>query len=481
MLSAIEAMKLSVDEPRKDGKASPKVGAILVKPDGTIESAHRGELRHGDHAEFTLIERKNRENLLDGSVIFATLEPCAKGSRSLQKLSCAEHIVNARIKAVYVGVEDDNPTVAGKGIEYLKRNNIEVKMFDRDLQDIIHQENKSFFEWARKQNDQKKEAPIKLSKYEDSIPTIYFDDLSTKALTLYKKKIVDHADAAFDFNRLLCKQGLLTENDGKFTPTGYGYLLFGKQPRNSMPQAGVMARVELPNGKSTREEFDKAMVLIPNLLEEWLNKIQPSTLDRSQSERIEQVDLPFEIIREAVVNALVHRDYDIQGQKCQLSIDEDTIIIKSPGGPVHPITMEQMRSFSVPIKSRNPILHFVFNRMGLAEEQGFGLTSLKEHTQELGLPLPTFSMEGDYLVLTIYRSKTAALSSLDPVVLKDMNKSERSGWEWVVTQSSITSSEYATAMEIPSRTALNHLKHFVTLGILEKIGSGKATHYEVLK
>jgi hypothetical protein len=81
MEMTIEVMQQSVPEPRTDRKASPKVGAVLVKPDGTVQTACRGELRHGDHAEFTLLERKNRGNKLDGSILFATLEPCAPGAR----------------------------------------------------------------------------------------------------------------------------------------------------------------------------------------------------------------------------------------------------------------------------------------------------------------------------------------------------------------------------------------------------------------
>ena len=53
---AIVVMRRSVPEPRTDSKINPKVGAVLYKPDGTIETACRGELRHGDHAEFTLLE-----------------------------------------------------------------------------------------------------------------------------------------------------------------------------------------------------------------------------------------------------------------------------------------------------------------------------------------------------------------------------------------------------------------------------------------
>src|ERR1700730_5224712 len=94
---AIEVMRQSVHEPRTDDKASPKVGAVLYKHDGIIETACRGELRYGDHAECTLLERKNRDNKLDESILFATLEPCAPGSRHPPKLGCAERIVLARI------------------------------------------------------------------------------------------------------------------------------------------------------------------------------------------------------------------------------------------------------------------------------------------------------------------------------------------------------------------------------------------------
>ena len=106
---AVAVMKSSVAEHRTDGKTSPLVGAILVRPDGSVETAYRGELREGDHAEYTLLERKHRSARLDGSVLFATLEPCAPGARKHPKLSCAERIVNARIREVWVGIEDPIP------------------------------------------------------------------------------------------------------------------------------------------------------------------------------------------------------------------------------------------------------------------------------------------------------------------------------------------------------------------------------------
>lgn len=149
MEMAIEVMRESINEPRADGKASPLVGAVLCKPDGSIETAFRGELRHGDHAEFTLLERKHRNERLDGSKLFATLEPCAPGARKHPKLSCAERIVLARVKEVWVGIEDPDPTVDRQGIKYLQEHGVVIHMFDRDLQDEIQQANKSFIEQAR--------------------------------------------------------------------------------------------------------------------------------------------------------------------------------------------------------------------------------------------------------------------------------------------------------------------------------------------
>lgn len=118
MEKVISVMKQSINEPRADGKPSPLVGALLVKPDGIVDTAFRGELRQGDHAEFTLLERKHRDERLDGSFLFTTLEPCAPGARKHPKLPCAERIVNARIKKVWVGIEDPDPTVDRQGIRY---------------------------------------------------------------------------------------------------------------------------------------------------------------------------------------------------------------------------------------------------------------------------------------------------------------------------------------------------------------------------
>jgi ATP-dependent DNA helicase RecG len=483
MERAIAVMRESIPEPRRDGKTSPKVGAVLVKPDGTIESAYRGELRHGDHAEFTLLERKNRGNRLDGSVLFATLEPCAPGARRDPKVDCAERIRLARIKEVWIGIQDPDPTVARKGIQYLEENGITVRMFDRDLQEVIEQENTDFLKQAneRAAKARRKCIGIPLSQLETRFPAAILSDLSEDALKTYRHRAeIAEAVMSNDFRRRLLQQGLLAEDGRELAPSGFGLLLFGKEPRRAMRQAGLLASISYPNGEVERKEFDEPAVLIPDLLDKWLRDKLPNILDRSRMRRMERPILPFEMVREAVVNALVHRDYSITGAKCQVVVTADTFTVRSPGKPPSPITIEQLQSFTAPMLSRNPELHFVFARMGMAEEQGLGIRSLRDRAQALGLPLPRYTWDAPYLVLTLYCSPEAAAKTIDRNVLQTLSKSERSGWQWLAAKGKTTSSAYAEAMDIDSRTARRHLSRLERLGILKRTGSGPRLAYEVV-
>jgi ATP-dependent DNA helicase RecG len=174
----------------------------------------------------------------------------------------------------------------------------------------------------------------------------------------------------------------------------------------------------------------------------------PNPIDRSGARRREAQESFFELAREGIVNALVHRDYGIEGAKCQLIVTPDTIVVKSPGAPVPAITLEQMQAFSAPMLSRNPVLHYVFARMELAEERGLGLKSMRNDARQADLPLPKYSWEDPYLMLTIYRSRSAAASSMDAETLESLSRAERSGWEWLATRETVTSAEYADALRL---------------------------------
>ena len=271
-------------------------------------------------------------------------------------------------------------------------------------------------------------------------------------------------------------QGLLKLENGKGIPTGFGLLLFGKRPRLVMPQAGLLGTIHYPDGREEPKDFHGPQVLAPDQALQWLRDKLPNPIDRSQAQHREVKKALFELAREGIVNALVHRDYGITGAKCQVEATADTITIKSPGKPLDPITLEQLQSFDAPMLSRNPALHYVFSQMDLAEERGLGLKSMKQRAEQARLPLPAYSWKDPYLVLTFYSTPASAIPA---ELLASLSKPEQAGWEWLATKESVTSREYAEALGVPNRTALNHLKRFTDLKLLEKSGSGPRTRYRI--
>jgi ATP-dependent DNA helicase RecG len=485
MEQALVVMRQSVGERRSDGRASPKVGAVLWMPDGTTRTACRGELRDGDHAEYTLLERKSRDAKLDDAVLFATLEPCAPGSRRHPKLGCAERIVAARIKQVWVGVEDPDPTVDRKGIKYLQDSGVVVHMFDRDLQEEIQAENRDFCAQAIERAAEaraaaKKTNAIILSPLEGVLANVVTTDLSNEALRQYRgvARIGDEVGSQ-GFHRRLLLQGLLKDEGGRIGPTGFGLLLFGKEPRTVLPQAGLLGTIHYADGTEEPRDFDGPQVLVPERALQWLRDKIPDPIDRTAGRTRRRNDVLFELVREGMVNALVHRDYSIAGAKNQLVVTPHTVAVKSPGKPVEPITLEQMQSFDAPMLSRNPVLHYVFARMELAEERGLGLKSMRSRAEAAGLPLPRYAWEAPYLVLTMFRTAESAAPALPDAVLAELTAEQREGWTFLARRTVATQREYAEHLEVTARTAQRHLSHFVELGLLQRSGRGPATRYEV--
>ena len=308
MRMAVEVMKNSIPEKKKTDP-SPYVGAVLVFPDGTFETAYRGEFREGDHAEYTLLDKKNRNRELTDCWLFATLEPCAPETRNEPKMSCAERIVNARISRVWFGVEDRNPKVDHGGINHMVYNGVVVQQFDPEFHKEIEEINVDFMRWANFKNAEAKVSQIKHEDLLNEIATsTSLSNLSHLALQKFLTESGrDWTPDSEDLIQELKDMELVIYDDttNEYLLTGNAILLFGKRPRNKFPQAAVKAKVIYGDGETGAETFDEPIVLIPDKVVEWLKKVLPATLNRLRI-RAEQIPaFPIEVIREALVNAIL--------------------------------------------------------------------------------------------------------------------------------------------------------------------------------
>lgn len=481
MLMAIEAMKQSKQEPRTD-HPSPKVGAVLVFPDGEVEVAYRGELREGDHAEYTVLDKKNRHRSLDDCWLFATLEPCSPGSRNVPKFSCSERIVNARIKKVWFGEEDLALKTDSAGVSHLHDNMVEVAQFDSDLVKEIKEINKAFDEWALwKRNSRIEEKEEKPGPLYQQVLNANINSLSDEALKLYLKKTGSKMKyKSPEFYQELLETDLLEKNQATKTliPTGNAILLFGNSPRNTYPQASVKAKVYYGTEENDVQSFDEALVLIPDKIEAWVKKVIPESFDRSSFTREKIPFFPPVVIREAIVNAIVHRDYTIDGAKIQLEIFPDKIVVKSPGLPIYPNSLEKMQSFSARSYSRNKKLTLIFNRMGLMEEAEFGMDTYKTMREKYKLPLPIITFEEPNLIVTFPRNPEA-MRSVSDKVLSELNNEELEGYDFIKVKGNVTKNEYAKHFNFSDKKAQRHLMKLKELGFVALEGKGRASIYKI--
>ena len=476
MQMAIDAMHNSIPETRNDGKVSPKVGAVLIKEDGTIETASRGELRCGDHAEFTLLERKNRAEKLDGGILFATLEPCAPGARKHPKLGCAERIVNARIKEVWIGVEDPDPTVDRKGIKFLEDNGIKVKMFYPEFQKQINDANKDFLAQAiERANDVEEKKNIVLSPLETSVKNSDLNQFSEKAINYY----IEKAKLPYKFNSPELWQhfeniGVLErvsiDQQESILPSGFGLLLFGENSREKYPQSVIKAKVKYGNNDSIPKDFEGPLVLIPKDIELWLEQVLHSEISREKFERTTNTLFPIKPLREAIINALVHRDYDLEGAKTYIEIDDSKITVKSAGLPVSPISLEDVKAFRASSLSRNPRITYVFNKMGLMEESDLGMETFRMMQSKYDLPLPQYDFSAPYLSLVFSRSIENLNLTTSEVAIQGLNNRELRGYEWVKSKEKVSKKEYAEHFKFDDKMAYRHLSKLKKLNLLTDNG-----------
>ncbi|MFK4652610.1 pyrimidine deaminase RibD-like protein/NTP pyrophosphatase (non-canonical NTP hydrolase) [Bradyrhizobium japonicum] len=139
-------MQMAIEEARKchgeDSRIHPKVGAVAVLKSGEVIAAHRGELADGEHAEFTILEKKAKDKDLVGATIYTTLEPCTH--RNHPKVPCADRLVERKVGRVVIGMLDPNPIIQGKGQSRLRDANIDIATFPAPLASRVEDLNREF-------------------------------------------------------------------------------------------------------------------------------------------------------------------------------------------------------------------------------------------------------------------------------------------------------------------------------------------------
>ena len=273
----------------------------------------------------------------------------------------------------------------------------------------------------------------------------------------------------------MVEMSLADEDNGVLRPTGLGLLLFGKTPQSLYPNAVIKATL-----KRGGRVLETATIegRIPKQLDDankWFERNMPSYISRVGAERKKVYDYPLEVIRELIGNAVIHRDYGLKGAPVYFEINDQSIVIRSPGLPEPPVSLEQIISFSAPSFSRNPVIMYVLDKLNYAEQRGLGFETVKDLTKK-NIPLPIVKYKAPYIEMVLPLTMDDAGE-----MYGDLSEKELKVLEFIRVHGEVSSSDIQRQYDLEQKPVSRILAKLKDKSYIESIGQARNTRYRVIE
>jgi ATP-dependent DNA helicase RecG len=191
-------------------------------------------------------------------------------------------------------------------------------------------------------------------------------------------------------------------------------------------------------------------------------------------EREEVSEYPEEAVREAVVNAIIHRDYTSSGH-VQVRIYHDRLEVWNPASLPYDVTIESLYGMH-PSRPRNRKLAEAFHRAGLIEQWGTGTLRILRACFDRGLPRPEFRYDmGTFMA--VLRSAAPVPGPALASAPSGLNNRQRRAIDHVRAHGSISPAEYREMVGASDRQARRDLSELVELGQLQRTGRTTSVRY----
>ncbi|MCY4225095.1 MAG: putative DNA binding domain-containing protein [Bacteroidetes bacterium] len=205
----------------------------------------------------------------------------------------------------------------------------------------------------------------------------------------FLKISIPERNELFEWQKILLNSDLLTDlGDNRICTTVAGLLLFGSNPYRRLSQSGITAFAFPKNDKDyniTEEERIRGPVV--SLFSENGDIIETGVIDRAVEfvhrnmggdawleggRRIVKKSLPLDAVREAIINAVTHRDYAYAGTDIELSLYANRLEVISPGIPPNGVTVEKMKQGFVRV-TRNSLINDILQKYDYVDHAGMGV------------------------------------------------------------------------------------------------------------
>lgn len=250
----------------------------------------------------------------------------------------------------------------------------------------------------------------------------------------------------------------LINQDGYYTNLG---LLLSDQCEHSI-KCGRYDGVDKLHFQD-RKEFNGSILKQVNDTYEYIQLHNAKAASFEGLNRIEHTEYPEYAIREALINAVVHRDYSFSSS-ILIHIFDNRIEIVSVGGLVQGLTLEDIELGIS--QSRNPKLANCFYRIKWIESYGTGLQRIKESYKNFAQQ-PFWQVGPNSFVVTLPKQTLSKLQGSNDLILK-----------WIKEQEEFTAKDLERYLD-KSKSSVRHLlEQLIEAGVIKRVGKGRATRYK---
>jgi len=333
----------------------------------------------------------------------------------------------------------------------------------------------------------------KQGKTWDGVPVPYVkeSEFNRDAFMLFRKKAIEstrltEADLEIDDAALLSN---LTLTEGKYLKRA-AILLFHQTPENWVPGAYVkIGYFENDANIIYQDEVHGSLIAMPDkVLDTLYLKYFKGLISYRGIQRIETYPFAKSALREAILNAVIHKDYST-GVPIQIKVYPDKIVIYNTGGLPNGWTIQTLMS-THGSNQRNPMIAGGFFRSGMIESWGRGIGKIIESCKEEGKPAPTFDTTGADMMVTLFSNRQNEIASENEIYtdgsiginigIKDgINETQKKIVALMKTDPKITAEQIANEIGISKRNVESNISKMKKAGIVEREGARKAGRWIV--
>ena len=278
---------------------------------------------------------------------------------------------------------------------------------------------------------------------------------------------------AHSTKEFLINSGLARKN-GTVKIKNAAILLFAKNPCEHFPQAEIKIvkfkseeAVDIANYRIIQQNLQESIETTNEFIK---NNLEKEIIIGEGTKRKEKFEYPLEVIREATVNAVVHRDY-FNKEAIQINIFTDRLEIISPGTLPEGLTRELFGQLSV---RRNQKIYSFLRDLGFVEGLGTGVPRMKNAMRKAGLEDPTFDIQPSFFRVILRNQK----GNLQPIEkAKDLNDRQKKALRYVIANKTIKTKVYEKINGVSQGTANKDIREMVDFGYLTRNGKFRGTYY----